>query len=314
MAHARLPQLDRLFLTDAGLETDMIMNKGFELPCFSAVMLLRTDEGRRALAAYFREFLDLARRTETGFLLESATWRASPDWAGPMGVSQAELDALNIEAIAMLQALRAEYSPLPTVISGCIGPRGDGYDPGLIMSAAAAEEYHSHQARVLGSAGADVLSALTMTNVNEAIGIVNAARRAGLPAAISFTVETDGRLPTGDGLGDAIMAVDAATESYPAYYMVNCAHPTHFAAVLTSGGAWVARVRGIRANASRCSHAELEAMTELDDGNPPELGAEYRELLGRLPHLTVLGGCCGTDIRHVTAIAAECAGSAAAAA
>ena len=308
MTFSRLPQLDRLFLTDAGLESDMIFNKGFDLPCFSALMLLTTPAGREALDRYFRDFLDLARQSGTGFLLESATWRASADWAEGLGLTLEELDSLNRTAVAMLRALRSEYvsEALPIVVSGCIGPRGDGYVPGRIMSLTEAHAYHSRQAAVLASAGADMLSAITMTNVNEAAGIALAAQQAGLPVAISFTVETDARLPTGDRLAEAIAAVDAATRGYPAYYMVNCAHPSHFADALNGGDAWTGRVRGIRANASRCSHAELEAMTTLDDGSPAELGNDYRELMERLPHLTVLGGCCGTDIRHIAAIAAAC--------
>ena len=306
---SRLPQLDRLFLTDAGLESDMIFNRGFDLPCFSAIMLLTTDGGRQALDRYFRDFLALARDSRTGLVLESATWRSSPDWAEPLNLTQAELDDLNRQAVTMLVDLRREFesAELPIVVSGCLGPRGDGYDPGKIMSYDQAADYHGHQASVLADAGADMLSAITMTNVNEAVGIVRAARKVELPVAVSFTVETDGTLPTGDMLGAAIAEVDELTGGYPAYYMVNCAHPTHFAGELLAGGEWVQRVRGLRANASRCSHAELEAMTTLDEGNPAELGAQYRELRDRMPHLTVLGGCCGTDIRHITEIAKTCA-------
>lgn len=312
MNFARLPQLDRLFLTDAGLESDMIFNKGFDLPCFSSLMLLTTSEGRSALDLYFREFLDLAKRSGTGCLLETATWRGSSDWASKLGLPLADLDKLNQDGVAALLALRDEYETpsQPVIVSGCIGPRGDGYDPGLIMTDDEAEAYHLRQASVLAGSGVDMLSAITMTNIPEAIGIARAAKRTGLPVAISFTVETDGRLPTGDTLGKAIAAVDEATDAYPAYFMVNCAHPSHFAHVLLAGEPWVSRVRGIRANASRCSHAELDAATELDDGNPVELGREYRDLVSRLPQLTVLGGCCGTDIRHIVAIASACAPSA----
>lgn len=303
----RLPQLDLLFLTDGGLETDMIFNRGIELPGFSAVMLLRDEKGRQALLDYFRPYLELARRSGTGFILESATWRASPGWAEELGVSLDKLERLNADAIALLLELRGQYgsAALPVVVSGCHGPRGDGYDPGRIMSRDEAHDYHSWQAAILAGAGADMLSGITMTNVNEAIGIVRAARDVGRPVAISFTVETDGRLPTGDALDAAIDAVDEATDGYSAYFMVNCAHPTHFAEALTCGSA-VRRVRGLRANASRCSHAELEAMTELDTGDPAQLGSEHRALVERLPHITVLGGCCGTDLRHVTAIAEAC--------
>ena len=305
--HTPLPQLDRLFLTDGGLETDMIFNRGVELPAFSSVMLLRDEAGREALRGYFRPYLDLARRSGTGFLLESATWRASPDWAGELGITLDELERLNAAAIELLLELKREYrgADLPIVVSGCHGPRGDGYDPGRIMSRDEAEDYHAWQAAILAGAGADMLSGITMTNVNEAIGIVRAARAVGKPVAISFTVETDGRLPTGDPLEAAIDAVDEATDGYAAYFMVNCAHPTHFADALGQGSA-ARRVLGIRANASRCSHEELDAMTELDTGDVAEFGREHGALIERLPHLKVLGGCCGTDLRHVSAVAEAC--------
>ena len=300
-----LPQLDRPFLTDGGLETDMIFNRGIDLPCFASIMLLRDAAGREALADYYRVYLDIARRAGTGFVLESATWRASPDWTDALAVSLDELASLNRESIRLLRELRAEYggTGMPIVVSGCHGPRGDGYDPGRIMSIDEAQDYHRWQADILAAAGADMLSAITMTNINEAVGIARAARDAGKPVAISFTLETDGRLPTDDALGTAIEEVDAATNGYPAYFMINCAHPTHFAGTLADGGAWTQRIRGLRANASKCSHAELDAMTELDIGDPEELAREHRSLLATMPQLTVLGGCCGTDHRHVTAIA-----------
>ena len=308
MASTPLPQLNRPFLTDAGLETEIVFNRGIDLPHFASITLLRSKEGRQALDQYFRGFFELAERFGSGLILESATWRASSDWAEPLSLSAAELDDLNCAAIAMLIELREVYcSVVPEiVVSGCIGPRGDGYDPGKIMTATEAEAYHSRQMAVLASAGADMLTAITMTNVPEAIGVTQAARKLAAPVAISFTVETDGRLPTGDALADAITAVDAATDAYPAYFMINCAHPTHFSAALQDSAHWTQRIRGVRANASRCSHAELDAMTELDMGDPAELANLHRELRQRLPHLNVLGGCCGTDLRHVTAIAEAC--------
>jgi S-methylmethionine-dependent homocysteine/selenocysteine methylase len=123
----------------------------------------------------------------------------------------------------------------------------------------------------------------------------------------SFTVDTDGRLPTGQTLGDAVAEVDAATGGAPAYYMINCAHPTHFDGALAARARWVDRMRGLRANASTRSHAELNESTELDVGNPAELGAQYAALRRRLPRLNVMGGCCGTDDRHMAAIAEACA-------
>lgn len=308
MPTTKLPQLERMCLTDAGLETDMIFNRGIDLPHFASIMLLRSEEGTRALDDYFQGFLELASKQQCGLILESATWRASPDWAGPLNLSHEELDDLNRSAIDMLLRLRDGYRlRIPAiVVSGCIGPRGDGYDAGKIMSPDAAKDYHSHQAGVLASAGVDMLTAITMTNVPEAIGVTNAARASGVPVAISFTVETDGALPTGETLASAVTAVDQATDAYPAYYMINCAHPTHFASALKEGASWTRRVGGVRANASRCSHAELDSMTELDIGDPAELGELHRQLRNRFPHINVLGGCCGTDLRHVTAIAEAC--------
>lgn len=303
-----LPQLTRIALTDGGLETDLLFNRGFDLPQFASVVLLGTAEGRAALEAYYRPYLELARNVGCGFILESATWRASPDWASPLALRPAELDRLNLAAVELLMELRSgcAIDPSEVVVSGCIGPRGDGYDPGRVMGVAEARDYHGQQARVLASADVDMLSALTMTNINEATGIALAAAEVDLPVAISFTVETDGRLPTGESLGEAVTAVDEATGASPAYFMINCAHPDHFVSLLEDGAAWTQRLRGVRANASRCSHQELDAMTELDAGDPDDLAQLYRTLLERHPQITVLGGCCGTDLRHITAIAEAC--------
>jgi len=300
--------LDSLYLTDSGLETDAIFNHGLNLPCFSAVTLLKDEAGRAHVDAYFRRHIDVARQAGTGFVLESVTWRASPDWAPPLGLLQGALDALNRDAVAMIKSLRAELAStsLPMLVSGCIGPRGDGYDPGRMMTAEAAEAYHAHQAEVLAEAGVDLITALTINNLPEAIGVVRAAARTGKPMVLSFTTETDGRLPTGETLGEAIMAVDSGTSGYPAWFMVNCAHPSHFAGVLE--GEWTQRLGGLRANASQCSHAELEVMETLDSGDPQDLGQRYAEILDRHPQIRVIGGCCGTDLRHIKAMAEACAG------
>jgi S-methylmethionine-dependent homocysteine/selenocysteine methylase len=286
----------------------MVFNRGFDLPFFSSVTLLPTPEGRQELTTYVRGFLDLAARLRTGFILESTTWRASADWAEPLGLDERRLDELNREAIAMLLQLKSEYATAqtPVVVSGCIGPRGDGYDPGRIMPVDEAIAYHRRQAKVLVDAGADALSAITMTNIPEAVGIARAAATLHAPVVISFTVETNGRLPTSESLKDAIETVDAATGAYPAYYMINCAHPSHFAPTLVEGEPWTKRVQGVRADASRCSHAELDVMTELDQGDRAELAGLYKDLQRRFPHLLVLGGCCGTDLLHVTAVAEAC--------
>jgi S-methylmethionine-dependent homocysteine/selenocysteine methylase len=303
-----LPQLagDRVFLTDGGLETTLIFHRGLDLPQFAAFPLLEDAEGRATLRDYFGRYLATARDQGAGFVLDTVTWRANRDWGAQLGYDAAALDRVNRDAVAFARELREEAggAPEPIVISGVIGPRGDGYQPDELMPATEAESYHAAQAGSLAAAGADLVAAITMNYVDEAIGIARAAAAAGIPAVISFTVETDGRLPSGQALGDAIEQVDAETLGSPAYYMVNCAHPSHFADVLAEGGTWHDRIAGLRANASAKSHAELDEATELDVGDPAALAAGHVELRPRLPNVTVLGGCCGTDERHVAAVAA----------
>jgi S-methylmethionine-dependent homocysteine/selenocysteine methylase len=299
-----LPQLDgRLFLTDGGIETTLIFQEGIDLPLFAAFGLLRDEDGTEALRRYYEPYVGLAREHRLGFVLESPTWRASPRWATELGFSEGELDRLNRRAIALMEEIRARHTDpgAPIVISGCIGPQDDGYNPSEILSAADAENYHATQIRTFSETAADMVTAITMTYVEEAVGVTRAAGAAGMPVAISFTVETDGRLPSGQALGEAIQQVDDETERGPAYYMINCAHPTHFDGVVEGDGAWRGRIRGLRANASTMSHAELDEATELDDGDPGDLGARYAALAATLPNLNVVGGCCGTDLRHVRA-------------
>ena len=306
-----LPQLagDRLFVTDGGLETVLIFHRGIELPEFAAFDLLKDEAGAAAIRAYYQPYIEIAREHGAGFILEAPTWRASRDWARRLGYSTDSLAAANRRAIALMEELRAEYEGLvsPIVISGCIGPRGDAYAPAELMSAREAEEYHGEQLETLAATAADMATALTLTYAEEAVGIAGAAAAVALPVAISFTVETDGRLPSGQPLGDAIERVDAEAGSAPVYYMVNCAHPAHFTEVLADGDGWLERLLGVRANASMRSHEELDEAEDLDDGDPVDLGARHRELARRLPHLRVVGGCCGTDHRHVAEICPRCA-------
>jgi S-methylmethionine-dependent homocysteine/selenocysteine methylase len=303
-----LPQLsNRLFLTDAGIETTIIYHDGIDLPYFAVFDILKTVKGTQVLREYYSRHAAIAHANGMGFILESPTWRASADWGAKLGYSSAALADINRQSIAFLETLRKEFetAQIPMPISGCIGPRGDGYDPGRIMSEAEAEDYHGGQAQVFAATMADMVTAITMTNINEAVGVTRAANAARMPVAISFTVETDGRLPSGELLREAIETVDGKTGNMPAYFMVNCAHPTHFDTTLVRAD-WTKRIRGIRANASRCSHAELDKATELDAGNPVELGQQYRAIRDHHSHINVLGGCCGTDHRHVEQIALAC--------
>jgi homocysteine S-methyltransferase len=301
-----LPQLSApLAITDGGLETTLVFQHGIDLPDFAAFPLLDTEAGRDALADYFEPYLDLARRLGVAMVLDTPTWRANLDWGARLGYDAIQLAAVNRRAVEFVRALATSGpgGPVAHVLDGVVGPRGDGYVVGETMSPAEAAAYHGLQARAFAEAGAAMVTGVTITYADEAIGLVRAARSVGLPVVISFTVETDGTLPSGEALGEAIDRVDDATDGAPAYYMVNCAHPTHFAEQLTAGAAWLARVKAIRANASRCSHAELDAATELDRGDVADLADWYRRLHASLPDLRVIGGCCGTDHEHVTAIA-----------
>lgn len=293
------------YLTDAGLETCLIFHNGFDLPSFAAFTLLDDPAGIAGLKAYYGTFLKLAQQHDAGFVLDAPSWRGSPDWGESIGYDRPRLADANARGIDLIAGLRRDLGNRSDVVLNLpVGPRGDGYEPGSMMSAAQSRDYHAWQIGVARSAGAEMVTALTMTYLEEAQGIAQAAADAGLPAVVSFTVETDGRLPTGMALSEAVKRTDDLTGGV-AYYMINCAHPSHFAGVLDDAEL-AARIGGIRANASRMSHAELDDAVELDDGNPDELAVDYRALIGALPNLCVLGGCCGTDHRHVDAIAREC--------
>lgn len=302
-----LPRFDTdLFVTDGGLETTLLFHEGFDLPAFAAYPLLGTDNGREALRRYFRSYLDIARRHGVGCVLETPTWRATRDWGRHLGHDDEVLGQRNTESVLLLARLVREFSDVPVVISGCIGPRGDGYRVDERMTVAEAEAYHFPQVRTLAMAGADVVSALTLGTSEEACGVALAAREVGIPTVLSFTVETDGRLPSGETLVGAIQRVDAVTSSSPRYYMVNCAHPTHFEHELSGDDVVLGRLGGVRANASSASHAELDEAEELDAGDPLDLAGRMAALRRRQRSVNVIGGCCGTDHRHVEAMVAAC--------
>ncbi len=300
-----LPQLSGdLFLTDGGIETTMLFHEQLDLPLFAAFTLLEQPEGRAALNRYFNAHCRIATEHNVGFILEAITWRASPDRATKLDYSLTELNTLLNEAIEYLIPFRDQYENehSPMVISGCIGPRGDGYVPGEMMSVQQAEHYHSFQIKRFSETKADMMTALTLNYVEEAIGIALAAKKYNMPVVISFTVETDGNLPTGQSLKEAIEQVENETDNSPIYYKINCAHPSHFENVISCKESWLDKIHSLRANASNCSHAELDEAEELDEGNPIELAQQYTQLREKLPNLNVLGGCCGTDARHIEAI------------
>lgn len=304
--NSQLPQLQsqKRFLMDGGLETTLIFQEGIDLPEFAAFPLLETKKGRGILKMYYTHYIDLAIQSKSGFILESPTWRASSNWGKKLGYSKEDLRNINHEAIQLLGELKERFSSpdTPMVISGCLGPQGDGYHIDHKVSISEARQYHSEQIHQLKAAGADLVSAYTINLTEEATGIALAAKDTGIPSVISFTVETDGRLPSGQPLGDAITTVDQKTGASPVYYMINCAHPSHFKHLLHHDRGWLQRIKGVRANASKLSHQELDEAEELDRGNIQEFGQEHFELSKLLPNLSIFGGCCGTDHHHIAAI------------
>jgi len=300
-----LPQMNNdIFLTDGGMETTFVFHEGIDLPEFAAFVLMANSEGRERILDYFQKYISIAKEHGLGIVLETPTWRASSKWGLILGYSEEALEAINKEAVELLISIRDMHESKKTkiVISGCVGPKGDGYVIDEMMTPEAAEQYHAIQIDTFSRAEADLVTAFTLTYTDEAIGMVRAAQAAKMPIVIGFTVETDGNLPSGQTIKDAIEAVDRTTNNHAAYYMINCAHPTHFQGSLSGNELWKQRIRAVRANASTMSHAELNEAEELDDGNPIELGLQYKQLRTQLGKLNVLGGCCGTDHRHVEAI------------
>ncbi len=300
----QLPQLSGgTFITDGGMETTLIFDDGIDLPHFASFVLLDDTGGIDVLRAYYTSYLEIAAQHGVGIVLDTPTWRANPDWGDRLGYSAEALADVDRHGVALLEELRSTADGLPQlIISGCIGPRGDGYRVDNEMTAEQAQRYHEAQVATFADTAADLVSALTLTYAAEAVGVARAARDTGIPSVISFTVETDGRLPSGQSLREAIEEVDDQTQESVAYFMINCAHPTHFAQVFDEDGGWRNRIRGLRANASEKSHAELDEAEELDAGDPAALAGHYRELQKRLPSLNVVGGCCGTSHRHVEEI------------
>ncbi|MFM0573086.1 homocysteine S-methyltransferase family protein [Paraburkholderia caledonica] len=300
-----LPLLeDRPFLTDGGLETSLIFHEGVELPYFASYDLLKTERGSALIESHYERFTNVARKHGVGIVLATPTWRASRDWGIKLGYSGSALTDINRRAVVQLANFRSKWETpaTPIVIVGTIGPRGDGYKAYSRMSTTEAQNYHQEQIDSLTATQVDMVGGFTLNYIDEAIGMVQAAKMACVPISISFTLETDGRLHSGESLEEAVERTDAETMCYASFFMINCAHPSHLEKALRSGGDWLLRIRGVRANASKLSHAELDCADELDDGNPLEFGEETAALRGVLSRMNIVGGCCGTDHRHAEAI------------
>ncbi len=307
-ADSRPPTEPRYYLTDGGLETFLVFDRGMELPEFASFPLLLSEAGRSELNDYFDRYLEIAARDGHGFVIDTPTWRANREWGAALGYDAATVADINRHAVEVARAVAARHASVDTVINGIIGPRGDGYVVDTAMTQHESAKYHWLQVGAFAEAGADMVSAVTLTYANEAIGIVDAARSQDIPVVIGFTVETDGRLPSGQPLLDAIDEVDDNTQQGAAWFMVNCAHPSHFEGVLDPSRAALHRIGSIRANASRQSHEELDAAEELDSGDPVELGGDYARLSRLLPSMRVVGGCCGTDHHHIDEVSRALAG------
>lgn len=300
-----LPQLNRLFITDGGLETTAIFLDGIELPALSAVSLVRTQEGLNYLRNYFHEYIELAKLHKVGLILETPTWRATSDWVDEIGVhSFDELLSLTRKSVEFLAQIKKDHitNDSPLVIAGCVGPRRDGYVTSNKMDVNEAYDYHFQHINALWESGCDFISVLTMNYMEEALGIIKVCEKIGAPVAVSFTVETDGNLIGGESYIDTIQTIDSITDQYPSYYMINCAHPTHVHSIFSSSNKVLDRIGGIRANASCKSHAELNESETLDIGNPQEFGSQICDLNSKFGNIKVLGGCCGSDIRHIREI------------
>ncbi|MGF9566636.1 homocysteine S-methyltransferase family protein [Neorhizobium sp. BT27B] len=300
-----LPQLEgRLMATGGGFETWLQYVDGFTLRHFCGFELLEDRRGAACLEQYQRKLVEAAVSQGFGVINEGLHYRASRDWGTLIGYSPQALEEINIRGIEFYRAIAREYhsAETPMIVGGAIGPRGDAYQTGAMIDAASAEDYHSEQILTLKRAGADMITAMTFSSVEEAIGISRAAVSAGLPIVISFFVKRGGLLSNGETLQQAIEMVDAATDAAPAYYMINCTHPTEFEPALTVG-TWAKRLGGFMPNAVAMETLELCKLGHLEDGDPEELGHQMGALAERYPHINVWGGCCGTDARHIGRIA-----------
>lgn len=293
-------QADRLYLTDGGIETWLMYKQGFELPYFCDFQFLDDPTGRAALQRYYREFASIAKQHRTGYVFCSLTYRASREWGQLIGYSPDALAEMNHRAIEFYREIAREVGldPGSTLYSGCIGPRGDAYQVNPTITAESSRDYHAEQIETFRRAGVDLVTALTLKSIEEATGIARAAEAAGVPSVISFTLDRNRTVDGAHSLREAIEAVDAATNRAPAYYMINCSHPVDFGPALDQG-AWVGRIRGLRANASSLEHGQLCRLGRLEEGDAAELAAQHGEIARLYPHMNVFGGCCGTDFVHV---------------
>jgi S-methylmethionine-dependent homocysteine/selenocysteine methylase len=286
--------------TAGGFETWMQFVDGFKLRHFCGFELLNDARGLSCLKDYHRKVVEAAVANGFGVINEGLHYRASRDWGDLIGFSREALVEINHRGIEFYRDFAREYeSPdTPMRVGGVVGPRGDAYNVGRMPDAAEAEDYHAEQIRMFRDAGADHVTAMTFSSVEEAIGVARAAKSADMPVVVSFLVARGGRLKGGETLQEAISRVDSASGNAPAYFMINCTHPTEFEPGLVPGD-WIMRLGGFMPNAVAMETVDLCKLGHLEDGDPVELGAQMSTLARRFPHINVWGGCCGTDSRHI---------------
>jgi homocysteine S-methyltransferase len=309
---------DKTFMTFAGIETYLMFLQRFPLREFCAFEVLDHDDAwEQTSREFLRPIADACARNGHGLIADSFVWRASPAYVAQLGYREADVSRFNREGVRRVRKLISEWraeagvsdTATPVIVSADVGPRGDAYQGGEI-SIDEAVAYHTPQMQALADSEVDLVVALTMTSVNETVGLARVAKEHGVPIGVSATVETDGSLPTGWSLAEFVMRVDDATDGYPVFHMVNCAHPQHLAPTLAaareSGAPWVDRIKGFRANASTRSHDELDNSPELDRGDVADLAKQMAGMHADFS-LKIVGGCCGTDAEHIQAIAKACA-------
>jgi S-methylmethionine-dependent homocysteine/selenocysteine methylase len=292
-------QTDQKFLVFGGTGTDLLFNRGVELPGFASFPLNEDPVAQTVLVDQMRDLINVAKAAGLGCIIDTATWMANRDRAAPLGYDPGRLAALNRQAVTLMRDLRDEAEAGDILLGLCLGPSRDPYEKLEPMGVEAARDYHRIQIDLIKDMGVDLVNAYTFNQVEEAAGAILAAGDSGLPVALSLVIETDGCLDNGQPVDEAIAQIDALSGQQARYFMINCAHPDHIVPALTGNP----RLKGIVVNASRCSHAELNDATDLDDGDPDELGSQVADLVRRYPSLSVLGGCCGTDMRHLKQMA-----------
>lgn len=296
---------DDIIITDGGLETTLIYKYNIELPYFSCINLLKTDSGRNIIYNCLLNYVNISEKYNVNIIIETPTWRCSKKWSKLLNCENSDIEKINREAVNIVKSIKKNNKKI--IISGNIGPIDDGYVISNKLTIEELKEYHSEQIYILANENVDIISAFTINYVEEAIGITLVCKDINIPLVISFTLNIDGKLPSGMTLEDSIKYIDKYTNYYPMYYMINCAHPKHFISLFKDNNSdWIKRIKGIRSNASDKSHEELNNSKKLDIGNIVELSNYCKNIRKENKHINIFGGCCGTDENHVEEILIKC--------